>query len=287
MFLGADWDGPDCADWPELMTVTQAASLQSPRESLPSERKRIAASDASVWETVFVRQDADYWGLVRALQQAAIEGEIPFELRTQAQSDFSDRVFRAADFVGWLHDQGVRPAPMVEAWHQATVKANPHAARTHRIGRTLADGKGSDSALIHEMRLLRETTEKAAHEADSRHFREVARRAFDRINAATNRSANATRAQPAEVLRPVQRQAAHEAAILGALGQARFDPLRLPVAPAGKPSPPKKAAREALLPSMSASVFNKAWERLRSDGRIADARPSDTLGEGGRLKVGR
>lgn len=220
-FLGADWDGPDCADWPELMTVTQAASLQSPRESLPRERKRIAASDASVWETVFVRQDADYWGLVRALQQACIEDEIRFELRMRAQSDFCDRVFRAADYVGWLRAQGVQPAPMVKAWHQATVKAN------------------------------------------------------------------ATPAQPAEVLRPVQHQASHEAAIVGALRQASFDPLQFPVAPAGKPSPAKKAAREALLPSMSASVFDKAWERLRSDGRIADARPSDKLGEGGRLQVGR
>lgn len=92
--------------------------------------------------------------------------------------------------------------------------------------------------------------------------------------------------QPMISVRPVQRQVAHEAAILQALRRDGFDPLRLPAVRVGKVSPAKRAARTALS-KMSTAVFDKAWERLRASGGIADARPSDKLGESGRLKVGR
>lgn len=68
----------------------------------------------------------------------------------------------------------------------------------------------------------------------------------------------------------VQRQAAHEAAIIDALRRHNFDPLRLPPSPPGKASLAKQAARTAL-PNISRAAFDKAWLRLRADERIADA----------------
>lgn len=90
---------------------------------------------------------------------------------------------------------------------------------------------------------------------------------------------------PCAPLKAVPRAQAHEAAILDALRRSGFDPERLPSAPAGKVSPGKQAARDAL-PSMTPAVFGKAWERLRASGAVSDARHSDELGEGGGLKVG-
>ena len=71
--------------------------------------------------------------------------------------------------------------------------------------------------------------------------------------------------------KPVQRQAAQEAAILAKLAELGFEATALPVAPAGKASPAKRAVREALC--FSADVMNKAWQRLRTAGNIRDARP--------------
>lgn len=89
---------------------------------------------------------------------------------------------------------------------------------------------------------------------------------------------------PAAPLKPVPRGLAHEAAILDALRAAGYDPRQLPRTPAGKASPAKEAARGAL-PRMTPSVFNKAWQRLRADGEIADLRtrhlhPNWVKGEG-------
>lgn len=67
--------------------------------------------------------------------------------------------------------------------------------------------------------------------------------------------------------KPLPRAAAHEAAILHALRQAGFDPLRLPDTPAGKASPAKQAARRAL-PKMTRAVLDGAWKRLRSQGEL-------------------
>lgn len=75
---------------------------------------------------------------------------------------------------------------------------------------------------------------------------------------------DATQAGPTP--KPVQRQAAQEAAVLAKLGELRFDSKALPPAPAGKSSPAKQAVRAAL--PYSPDVMNKAWQRLLRAGAI-------------------
>lgn len=71
------------------------------------------------------------------------------------------------------------------------------------------------------------------------------------------------------------KQRLQEVKILEILRQKYGDPKRLPVTPRGKPGP-KNAAWSALgadkgvFPSQG--VFNKAWERLRADGEIGEAK---------------
>ena len=72
--------------------------------------------------------------------------------------------------------------------------------------------------------------------------------------------------------RPMQRSAAQSAAILAAIRSAGHDPRRLPVNETGKPGV-KAAIREVLGGEglfVGATVFGKAWERLRQQGDIAD-----------------
>jgi hypothetical protein len=70
---------------------------------------------------------------------------------------------------------------------------------------------------------------------------------------------------------PLQRQRAQEQAILAALNGLGANPKALPPASRGNPSQIKQAARKAL-PQMSPAVFRKAWQRLRHQGEIADAK---------------
>ena len=59
-------------------------------------------------------------------------------------------------------------------------------------------------------------------------------------------------------------------AILNWLKSNKYDPLKLPVPPSGKAGV-KKHCRDAVKFS-SASVFNTAWDRLRANGEIQDAK---------------
>ncbi len=75
--------------------------------------------------------------------------------------------------------------------------------------------------------------------------------------------------------KPLQRSAAQDAAILAAIHRVGFNPLSLPVNPSGKPGV-KAVIREALagvnnLFPRKGRVFDKAWERLRQQGDIADS----------------
>jgi hypothetical protein len=70
--------------------------------------------------------------------------------------------------------------------------------------------------------------------------------------------------------RPVQRQAAQEEAILTTLSELGINAQAVPAAPAGKPSPAKQAVRAKL--GFSPDVMNKAWQRLRTAGRIKSIR---------------
>lgn len=73
--------------------------------------------------------------------------------------------------------------------------------------------------------------------------------------------------------KPFQRQAAQELAILEAIRQAGHDPLRLPKNEPGKAGI-KAQVSDALKRNpvfTGPTVFNKAWERMRSNGDIADA----------------
>lgn len=74
-------------------------------------------------------------------------------------------------------------------------------------------------------------------------------------------------AAPNKRKRPDLTQQWQEDEILGALRKLGYDPSSLPPRKPGK-SGPKTAARSAL--SLSQKAFDKAWERLRADGRIRD-----------------
>lgn len=71
-----------------------------------------------------------------------------------------------------------------------------------------------------------------------------------------------------EKLIPVQRQ--QDNIILNWLKENKYDPLKLPVPLSGKAGV-KKLCREAVLFS-SPSVFKTAWDRLRANGKIKDAK---------------
>ncbi|MBK6470368.1 MAG: hypothetical protein IPF94_06435 [Betaproteobacteria bacterium] len=70
---------------------------------------------------------------------------------------------------------------------------------------------------------------------------------------------------------PVSRHAAQEAAILAELARQGHDPLVLPIAAPGKPGV-KALVKKTLSGSTGlfagATVFDKAWERLRASGAI-------------------
>jgi len=71
---------------------------------------------------------------------------------------------------------------------------------------------------------------------------------------------------------PLQRSAAQDCAILTAIEQAGHNPLMLPVNESGRPGV-KAAIRGALKGNtlfVGGTVFDKAWERLRSAGGIVD-----------------
>jgi hypothetical protein len=71
---------------------------------------------------------------------------------------------------------------------------------------------------------------------------------------------------------PLQRSAAQDAAILAAIREAGCDPLALPVNETGKSGVKAKVRRAIANNTMfvGTTVFDKAWERLRRQGDIAD-----------------
>lgn len=76
----------------------------------------------------------------------------------------------------------------------------------------------------------------------------------------------------AQVARPQQRQQCQEQEVLQALRELGYDPLALPELKPPR-SGPKAAARKKLGSTgmwAGARVFDKAWERLRKSGQIAD-----------------
>lgn len=73
----------------------------------------------------------------------------------------------------------------------------------------------------------------------------------------------------AEEVRPLQRRQAQDATLLSKLHELGFNPKALPLAPAGKESAAKAAARDALR-TWSKDVFKKSWQRLRDAGEIKD-----------------
>ncbi|MDO1474025.1 hypothetical protein [Comamonas thiooxydans] len=78
---------------------------------------------------------------------------------------------------------------------------------------------------------------------------------------------------PISAPRPVQRSAAQGAKILAALKHAGHDPQALPNPGPGRPGA-KAQAKQALKNDplfAGTTVFDKAWERLRREGAIADA----------------
>jgi hypothetical protein len=95
-------------------------------------------------------------------------------------------------------------------------------------------------------------------------------------------------AGPAGATKPVQRWAAQESEILRVLRELQFKPSALTKPEAGKPGP-KAAARKALGSAgmwAGDKVFDKAWERLRKAGDIADNRLSPESGYRGTLARG-
>ncbi len=72
-----------------------------------------------------------------------------------------------------------------------------------------------------------------------------------------------------QATKPVSRQRAQEAAILEKLAELGYDAAGLPAPALGGTSEARQAVKAAL--GLTNEVFKKAWQRLRSDGRIKDA----------------
>ena len=72
-------------------------------------------------------------------------------------------------------------------------------------------------------------------------------------------------------IKPVQRCAAQDSAVLAKLCELGFDAQAVPLPARGKRSEAKHAVRKAL--GYSEDVMKKAWQRLRNDGSIKDALP--------------
>ncbi|KWK91028.1 hypothetical protein WM22_20535 [Burkholderia ubonensis] len=75
--------------------------------------------------------------------------------------------------------------------------------------------------------------------------------------------------------RPLKQQAHQEAEILRVIRELNHDPKKLPKQKPGKPGV-KAAVREKL--NFSKKVFDKAWDRLRASGDVADNEHSPKLG---------
>ncbi|WP_321821895.1 MULTISPECIES: hypothetical protein [unclassified Burkholderia] len=81
---------------------------------------------------------------------------------------------------------------------------------------------------------------------------------------------HAESAQPADpAMKPLARQRHQENEILRVIRDLGHNPVSLPKQTPGKAG--VKSAVRALLPEFTGSVFDKAWDRLRRDGEIADA----------------
>ncbi|WP_317738019.1 hypothetical protein [Burkholderia pseudomallei] len=70
--------------------------------------------------------------------------------------------------------------------------------------------------------------------------------------------------------RPLQQQAFQEQEILRVLAELGHNPLNLPKSPAGQPG--VKAEVRKTLNWQGSTTFDKAWERLRRNKDIGDAR---------------
>lgn len=83
-------------------------------------------------------------------------------------------------------------------------------------------------------------------------------------------AASAQTSEPGITPRPLQQQAFQEREILRVLAELGHDPLQLPKSPAGQPG--VKAEVRKALNWQGSTTFDKAWERLRRNKDIGDAR---------------
>ncbi|VBL74411.1 Uncharacterised protein [Burkholderia pseudomallei] len=91
----------------------------------------------------------------------------------------------------------------------------------------------------------------------------------DAANAETDVE-DAQASEPRVTSRPLQQQAFQEQEILRVLAEFGHDPLNLPKSPAGQPD--VKAQVRKKLNWQGSTTFDKAWERLRRNKELADAR---------------
>ena len=178
----------------------------------------------------------------------------------------------------WWRTEAVTPvhaAMLLSRWNPNNMSAED--AETH----------SSDEMGPQDFRRLRNTFEGADKSANRtlQHWVDYARQRNLRIHswigeweecmhalqAETISQATPQRAEGAPSA-PVQRSAAQEAAIIATIRSAGHDPLTLPVNEPGKPGV-KAVIRKALNSDslfVGTKVFDKAWERLRRQGDIAD-----------------
>jgi hypothetical protein len=69
---------------------------------------------------------------------------------------------------------------------------------------------------------------------------------------------------------PLPRQRWQEEQILKVIRDLKYEPTMLPRRQSGKPWVKKEVRSKLDGPRWSASAFDKAWDRLRSDGRIKE-----------------
>ncbi len=170
-------------------------------------------------------------------------------LRAQAMNRGQTAIYPSA-VIGWANEMDI-PVPKVLAQGLAQLSEKRHRSASEAAARKASVEQGQ---------------QQPAHlSPESPHS-----------NAAAERETDCSDPQPIAaapaVPAPVQRQVSQNAAILALIVELGYTPSALPRTPKGKESQAKQATKTAALnmPGFTEAVFNKAWQRLRSDGLICD-----------------
>lgn len=260
-------NGPDPATWPLLPATFTARDL---------------AAFLLYGVGTFIH---DVLGPYGVLDEAALEnvGGMQDEWARQALHEAYELAARAQAVVGPLDDEAERKASLLERQLDEAIDQANERERVFEPG--ISGDEANDrrdrakAAVAHLEKEFEELT------AEAKQKRECWRREMVRVlleGSEWGRSAELDALQgqdqelrlgkdaaPTDAQPRGGRQRQQEQDILQALRALGYDPHSLPCPPAGTPGP--KAEVRERLPEMTASVFKKAWDRLRGFGDIQDA----------------